>query len=95
MFTSSLQGKFTEYSARLQQYPLGIANLSLIDSVIHELIHAVRTARPGDDNVPDFLVNDDPDPANFPDRLYLSDGIIAVVNPATSPAVNQQIFRCN
>ena len=92
LLTSSLQGKFTEYSARFEHVDsLGIANLSLIDSVeIHELIHAVRAARPGDDAAPDFLVNDDPDVASFPDRLYLSDGTIAIVNPATSPAVDGQ-----
>ncbi len=90
LFTSSLQGKFTEYTASFQHVDsLGIANLSLIDRVeIHELIHSVRAARPGDDNVPDFLVNDDPDPASFPDRLYLSDGTVAVVNPALNAMVD-------
>ncbi|HMJ88165.1 MAG TPA: putative Ig domain-containing protein, partial [Candidatus Acidoferrum sp.] len=90
LFTSSLQGKFTEYTASFVHVDsLGSSNLSLIDSVeIHELIHPVRTARPGDDSLPDFLVNDDPDAANFPDRLYLSDGTIAVVHPAANPAVD-------
>ncbi len=90
LFTSSLQGKFKEYSASFQHVDtLGLANISLIDSVeIHELIHAGRTSRPGDDLVPDFLVNDDPDPENFPDRLYLSDGTVALVNPAALAAVD-------
>jgi len=87
LFTSTLQGKFTEYLARFEHVDsLGVSNLSLIDSVeIHELIHPVRAARPGDDNTPDFLVNDDPDPDSFPDRLYLSDATIAVVNGALNP----------
>ncbi len=90
MFTSSLQGKFKEYSASFQHVDsLGLSNISLIDSVeIHELIHAGRTARPGDDQVPDFLVNDDPDPASVPDRLYLSDGTLAVVSPAALATVD-------
>ena len=33
--------------------------------------------RPGDDGLPDFLVNEVPDPDNTPDTLYLSDGSVA------------------
>jgi hypothetical protein len=86
-FLSSLQGKFIEYSATFEHVDsLGSANLSLIDSVsIHELIHPVRADRAGDDAVPDFLVNDEPDPANLPDRLYLSDGSVSIVNLSLNP----------
>jgi hypothetical protein len=89
-FLSSLQGKFIDYTATFEHVDgLGGANLSLIDSVsIHELIHPVRADRAGDDAVPDFLVNDEPDPDNLPDRLYLSDGSEAIVNLSTGPAVD-------
>jgi len=89
-FLSSLQGKFIEYSATFEHVDsLGGANLSLIEGVsIHELIHPVRADRVGDDAVPDFLVNDEPDPDNLPDRLYLSDGSEAVVNLSTNPQVD-------
>ncbi len=47
----------------------------MIDAVnIHEMIHVFNDARPGADGVPDFLVNDIPDPNHFPDTVYLSDG---------------------
>lgn len=86
-FLSSLQGKFIEYSATFEHIDsLGGANLSLIDSVsIHELIHPVRADRAGDDAVPDFLVNDEPDAANLPDRLYLSDGSVSIVDLSLNP----------
>lgn len=84
--TSTLQGKFVEYHATFEHVDsLGVTNLSLIESVeVHELIRAVRADRPGDDALPDFLVNDEPDPDSLPDTLYLSDGTRAVVNPATN-----------
>lgn len=90
LFTSTLQGKFIEYSASFAHIDsLGVSNLSLIDHVeIHELIRPVRAARPGDDLAPDFLVNDDPDPESFPDRLYSSDGTIGTVSPAANPVVD-------
>ena len=80
--TSTLQGKFLDYHATFEHVDsLGCTNLSLIDRVaIHELIHVVRADRPDDDALPDFLVNDDEDPQNTPDMLYLSDGSTAVVN---------------
>jgi len=86
-FTSTLQGKFVDYSATFEHTDaLGSANISLIESVeIHELIRAVRANRPTDDDVPDFLVNDDADPNHLPDRIYLSDGTVAIVNLAANP----------
>ena len=79
---SSLQGRFIEYQAKYEHVDsLGNSQISLIDSVdIHELIHKVLADRPGDDNVPDFLVNDVPDPDNLPDTVYLSDGSIEPVS---------------
>ncbi|MBE9257518.1 putative Ig domain-containing protein [Dolichospermum sp. LEGE 00246] len=81
LFTSTIQGKFTDYKASFKHInDLGIPELSIIKDVkIHELIHKVRVTSPTDDQLPDFLVNDLPD-ANFtPDTLYLSDGTTAPV----------------
>ncbi|HLH56506.1 MAG TPA: hypothetical protein VKY92_23170 [Verrucomicrobiae bacterium] len=86
---SSLQGKFIDYKASFEHLDdLGATNISLIQSVdIHELIHVVRAHRPSDDNLPDFLVNDIPDPDNLPDTVYLSEG----TNEPVSLATNAQI----
>ena len=74
---SSLQGLFVDYSAKFQHVSgLGDNRFSLIKSVnIHELIHTVDGKQAGPvDQLPDFLVNDLPDPADLPDTLYLSNG---------------------
>lgn len=86
LFTSSLQGKFIEYSATFEHVDnFGSTNLSLIDSVeIHELIKPVLADRTGDDASPDFLANDIPDPASLPDVLYFSDGSSSVVQSITT-----------
>ncbi|MBI5386506.1 MAG: DUF11 domain-containing protein, partial [Verrucomicrobia bacterium] len=75
-FTSTLQGLFTEYSARWEHLDsLGKTNLSLIDEVtIHEMIHLVQAQGAFEDGRPDFLVNGVPDSQDLPDTLYLSDG---------------------
>ncbi|MGE0377399.1 MAG: SdrD B-like domain-containing protein, partial [Planctomycetaceae bacterium] len=90
IMTSTLQGKFIDYSATFEHADsLGGQRTSLIDSVqIHELIHTVRVDSPTDDGKPDFLVNDIPDADSLPDTLYLSDGTVAVVNIATNVAVD-------
>jgi ELWxxDGT repeat protein len=79
---SSIQGKFTDYKATFEHVNgLGKKELSLIKDVkIHELIHQVKADRPtGDDNLPDFLVNEVFD-ANFtPDTIYFSNGGTATV----------------
>ncbi len=68
---------------------LGVTNTSLINSVeIHELIHRVLANRDTDDDLPDFLVNDLPDPDNLPDTLYLSDGSEAPVNVLTNATID-------
>jgi hypothetical protein len=83
---SSLAGKFISFNATFQHLDdLGTTNTSLINSVeIHELTHQVLANRPTDDDVPDFLVNDIPDPNNLPDTVYLSDGTVAAVNVVTN-----------
>ncbi|MBK7999158.1 MAG: putative Ig domain-containing protein [Verrucomicrobia bacterium] len=88
--TSTLQGKFIDYRATFEHMDaLGGLSLSLIDAVrIHEMIHVVRSDRAGDDTLPDFLVNDSPDPDNLPDVVYLSDSTTGAVAIATSPAVD-------
>ena len=65
--TSTLQGKFIDYSATFEHIDsLGDPRLSLIDSVeIHELIHQFQSQKPGSDNQPDFLANDGADPNRF------------------------------
>lgn len=82
LLVSTLQGKFIDYSATFEHIDgLGDPRLSLIDKVeIKELIHAVQADRQGDDDLPDFLVNDIPDPNDLPDTVYLSDGSVAPVN---------------
>ncbi|PWU11941.1 MAG: hypothetical protein C5B50_22285 [Verrucomicrobia bacterium] len=85
---STLQGHFVEYDATFQQMDnFGNPQTSLIDSIeIHQLIHTVLANRPGDDAIPDFLVNDIPNPDSLPDTLYLSDGTTAPVNVVTNGA---------
>ncbi|MCY2986427.1 MAG: FG-GAP-like repeat-containing protein [Planctomycetota bacterium] len=97
LLTSTLQGRFVEYAASFEHVNgLGDRRLSLIDTVqIHELIHAVRADRPGDDKQLDFLVNDEPDPYALPDTLYLSDGSQAIVNVAVNPTVEHAISLGN
>jgi hypothetical protein len=91
--TSTLQGRFIEYSATFEHVDgLGDSRTSIIDTVsIHELIKMVRSDRPGDDDLPDFLVNDITDPHAIPDTLYLSDGSIALVNQALGVSVDRQV----
>ncbi len=87
---SSLQGKFIDFRASFEHLDaLGGQNLSLIDSVtLHELIHVVRDERPGADTLPDFLVNDSPDPNNAPDVVYLSTGSNAPVSLGSNPVID-------
>jgi hypothetical protein len=87
--TSTLQGQFIEYDASFEHVDdLGNQNLSLVDRVaIHEMVHVARADVPADDNVPDFLVNDDRDPNNLADTLYLSDSSVAPVTAVTNASV--------
>jgi hypothetical protein len=83
---STLAGKFISFNATFQHVDdMGHTNTSLINSVeIHSLTHQVLANRLTDDDVPDFLVNDIPNPESLPDTLYLSDGTVAAVNVVTS-----------
>ncbi len=101
----SLAGKFISYNATYQHMSqLGSLQTSLIDNLnIHELIHTFMSVRPGDDAVPDFLVNDIPDPANLPDTVYLSDGTtnsVTIITGATTdgsigPKQMQAVLRAS
>ena len=90
---SSLQGRFISFNASFTHADdLGGTNTSIINSVeIHELTHRVLANRPSDDDLPDFLVNDIPDPANLPDLLYLSDGTIAPVAVFTNAILDAPV----
>jgi hypothetical protein len=59
LMTSTLQGKFINYSATFEHTnPLAAKITSLIRNVdIFELNHLVKMDRPGDDGFPDFLVD--------------------------------------
>jgi hypothetical protein len=87
---SSLQGKFIDFRASFEHVDaLGSQNLSLIESVIlHELIHVVLDYRLGADTLPDFLVNDSPDPNNAPDVVYLSTGSNAPVSLGSNAVID-------
>ena len=72
---SSLQGEFRNYSATFENInPLGDPNLSILDELeIHELIRNVRIYNsPEEDDVQDFLVNEQDDFLAYPDTLYSS-----------------------
>jgi large repetitive protein len=75
-FTSSLLGKFVKYEIKVNHTSsFGNASLSLIKgSYVHELIKSVKAYETGNDNISDFLVNDNSDAFDTPDRLYLSNG---------------------
>lgn len=85
---STLQGLFVEYEATFEHLSgLGDERLSLIKAVeIHELIRSVDASQVLPDSLPDFLVNDLPDPLDSPDTLYLSDGTTAEVTLGTDAA---------
>jgi hypothetical protein len=89
LFTSSVQGSFTNFSASFSQVDqFGKPRLSLVRSVeIHELNHIVDAGGPFADGRPDFLVNDASDPDHLPDTLYLSDGSTNAVVVVTNAAV--------
>jgi large repetitive protein len=75
-FTSSLLGHFIKYDIKVNHTSsFGNANLSLIKgSYVHELIKSVKAYQTGNDAIADFLVNDNADAYDTPDRIYLSNG---------------------
>jgi subtilisin family serine protease len=93
LMTASLQGEFTSYKATFEHTDdLNDPRTSLIQSLnIHEMNHVVRVTVPSDDGMPDFLVNDIPDPQNLPDTLYNSDGSVEPVTAITTASVDGSI----
>ena len=72
---SSLQGEFKNYSATFENVnPLGDPKLSILDELkIHELIRNVHIYNEEEnDEILDFLVNDQNDLGAYPDALYSS-----------------------
>ena len=76
LMTSTLQGLFTDYKATFKHVTgLGDERISLLKKVeIHEMIRSVKAQGPGEDNAPDFLVNDVPDVNDYPDTIHYSHG---------------------
>ncbi len=97
LFTSTVQGSFTNFSASFQQVDsLGLKRLSLIRSVeVHELNHIVDADRAFEDGRPDFLVADHPDVNHLPDTLYLSDGSTNTVNVVTNGGFSGDLATTN
>lgn len=97
LMTASLQGEFTNFAASYQAIDdLGNTNLSVVAGVeAHMLVHAVRVDQPGDDGLPDFLVNDVPNPAGLPESVHLSDGPILPVGSVTNATVTGMISPAN
>ncbi len=84
--TSSLQGDFLNFQAGYRHVDdLGNPRTSLVEGIeTHDLSHVVRIETPQDDEIPDFLANDQPDSDRLPDTLYSSDGTISPVAAVTS-----------
>lgn len=97
LFTSSLQGNFTNFSASFSQVDqFGNPRTSLVRGVaVHELNHIVNANGPGADNRPDFLVNDAADADFLPDTVYFSNGANAPVSAVTSGAVSGAVSGAN
>lgn len=74
--SASLQGTFTAVNASFTSTnPLGDPTLAALQSVeFHDLVHSVLLLGPGDDGVPDFLVDDTPDVNLTPDYIFSSTG---------------------
>ncbi|HKQ36689.1 MAG TPA: CARDB domain-containing protein, partial [Verrucomicrobiae bacterium] len=91
LFTSTLQGLFTDYKATFENLDiLGNPGLAIVTNVtIHEMTRIVWARGPYEDGKPDFLVNEIADPPlDLPDTLYLSDGTKASVAVVTQSTVS-------
>ncbi|HUS33922.1 MAG TPA: CARDB domain-containing protein [Verrucomicrobiae bacterium] len=97
LFTSTVQGNFTNFSASFSQVDqFGNPRTSLVRGVaVHELNHIVDANGPGADNRPDFLVNDTSDVDFLPDTIYFSNGSNAPVSAVTSGTVSGAVSTGN
>lgn len=80
--TSTLDGQFTGIQATYKAVdPLGNPTISFIDGIqTHIMTHLVQAPGSWDDGLPDFLVNDVPNPQNLPDTVYLSSGQVEPIS---------------
>ncbi len=97
LFTSSLQGSFTDYKASFEHLDaLGTKRLSLVKGVeIHELVRIVNADGAFDDARPDFLVSATNDPDHLPRVIYLSDGRTNAVASHTNAGVSGVLSATN
>lgn len=97
LFTSSLQGSFTDYKASFEHLDaLGTKRLSLVKGVeIHELTRIVNADRQFDDARPDFLVSPTNDVEHLPNALFLSDGSTNAVTSHTNAGVSGVLSAAN
>ena len=97
LLTSTLQGLFVDYSASIEhtQGPQDTRTALVDDVSIHEMIRLVQAQGKLDDGKPDFLVNDQPDPEDLPDTLYLSDGSTNDVQVVRDASVGGQLSTGN
>lgn len=93
LFTSTVQGSFTNYSASFQHLDaMNGKRLSLVRSTeIHELTKIVNVDGLFADGRPDMLVNDVADPGFLPDTLYLSQGPVRPVLAVTNATIGNAI----
>ena len=93
LFTSTLQGSFTNYSASFEHLDaVAGKRLSLVRATeIHELNRIVNVDGAAGDGRPDMLVNDLADPQFLPDTLYLSQGPIVPVTAVTNAGLSNPI----
>lgn len=96
LFTSTLQGEFTEFEAEFVSLNgFNTPEFSLIDSIsIFEMDHPVRAGAylnlttAEDDGLFDFLTNQTPDLNDLPDRLHQSNGAVDTVTAINNVAAS-------
>ena len=93
----NIAGLFIDYNASFEHLDaIGNKRIAIITNVeIHELIHVVHDMRPGADSMPDFLVNDIPDPNDRPDTIHLSNGSVEPVNVVESGSFSGALSGAN
>jgi len=84
-FAADLLGHFTHYETRLVHLDSrGNPDLSLVSgATLHELIRSINVYNM-EDNIADFLVNEEQDVDEMPDIIYLSNGATIDVAPVQS-----------
>ena len=82
---SDMLGHFTDYDIKATHITsYDNPDLSLLNEVsIHELIRSLAADQDGN-QLTAFMTNDIPDADDYPDRVYLSDGSVDKVSPASA-----------